>query len=161
MISADHKSCQVCDRYFTCARSEAVSICSGFKMFNPLISSSDNDSSTSNELSPDGKSQHEPGAKMDKDKVMAGLLFKDMPRALWKVAEVLTYGAKKYTEHGWKFVENGESRYFDAMCRHMLKDSASNDGIDVESGLSHKAHRLCNDLMEFELELVRSGFKME
>ena len=110
---------------------------------------------------PNGINQHDPGAKLDKGKVRLSLVFTGMPRAIWKVAEVLTYGAQKYSANGWKQVENGEERYFDAHLRHLLKDCAAPDSLDHESMILHKAHRLCNDMFELELMLRRSGFELE
>jgi hypothetical protein len=68
---------------------------------------------------PNGKGQHEPGAKMDSGKVKAGMLG-DFSLALMEVAKVCTYGAKKYTRHGWEEVPNGVERYHDAKWRHKL-----------------------------------------
>jgi hypothetical protein len=63
------------------------------------------------ETDPTGKQPNEPGAKLDSGKIMADLLFDGFPLALIAVAEVCTFGAQKYTRHGWKAVPDGITRY--------------------------------------------------
>lgn len=53
------------------------------------------------ESDPAGRSPHQPGAKLDAGKLRADLMLDGFPRALTAVAEVATYGATKYTPHGW------------------------------------------------------------
>jgi len=58
------------------------------------------------------------------------------------LAEVLTYGAKKYGADNWqKGIEH--SRLFAACLRHLYAYK-SGESIDPESGLSHLGHALCN-----------------
>lgn len=102
------------------------------------------------EADPHGKNPHEPGAKMDLGKVQAGVLL-DFSRALWKVAEVGTYGANKYTRGGWQEVPDGQQRYLDAMMRHLCK--MPHEPIDEESGLLTLAQVAWNALAILELEL--------
>lgn len=101
------------------------------------------------EIDPNGKDPHEPGAKLDKGKVKAGVLL-DFSRALWAVAEVGTHGMEKYTRGGWQFVPNGEERYEDAFMRHLLKLRV--EPVD-ESGLDTLAHLAWNVLAYLELSL--------
>jgi hypothetical protein len=65
----------------------------------------------------------------------------------WKViegvAKVMTFGANKYSENGWKSVPQAEDRYFAAMMRHWREIQQGNH-IDDESGLPHWAHFCCN-----------------
>ena len=89
------------------------------------------------EKDPNGIEQHQPGAKLDAGKPMAGVLG-DFGLALMAVAEVGTFGAKKYSRGGWQSVPNGIERYTDAAWRHLLKESQ--EPHDRESGLSHAAH---------------------
>lgn len=107
---------------------------------------------------PQGKDQHQPGAKLDLGKNQVGLMIEGFPRALEAVAEVTTYGAKKYTPNGWKSVPDAEKRYTDAMYRHLLKFSAG-EIIDKESGLPHLAHACWNMLAVQELVLRRQNEK--
>ena len=60
------------------------------------------------------------------------------------IAEVLTYGMKKYARDNWKKCTKKEiKRYHAALLRHI---TAWNMGekIDPESGLSHLKHALTN-----------------
>jgi len=103
------------------------------------------------EKDPLGKSQHEPGSKLDAGKLKPRLILQDMPRAIVAVVEVATYGADKYTEQGWVSVPAAEKRYTDAMLRHFLAMS-SGESLDRESGLSHLAHMAWNSLALLELQ---------
>lgn len=91
------------------------------------------------------------GSKFDSGKPMASLLA-DFPRALMAVAEVGTFGAKKYSRGNWLSVENGIERYSDAKWRHLLQGAVT--PVDDESGLPHKFHEAWNALAELELMLI-------
>ena len=97
---------------------------------------------------------HSPGAKDDKAKPMAGVLL-DFSRALQLVADVGTYGAKKYTRQGWCAVPEGSQRYTDALVRHLLAMDVDPDGLDKETGLPHLAHVAWNALAVLELQARR------
>lgn len=94
----------------------------------------------------------ESGYKDDSYKVKMGLIIEDFPRALEEVGKVATFGANKYTEHGWLTVENGKRRYTDAMYRHALAE-ARGEVFDYESNLYHAAHLAWNALARLELIL--------
>lgn len=102
------------------------------------------------EVDPNGTDPHAPGAKLDAGKAMAGILA-DFARALTAVAEVGTFGAKKYSRGGWQAVPNGAERYTDAMWRHLLKEAY--EPVDSDSGLAHDAHMAWNALARLELRL--------
>lgn len=102
------------------------------------------------EKDPSGLSPHQPGAKLDAGKVQAALL-QDFAFALLAVAEVGTFGANKYSRGGWQSVENGETRYSDALWRHLLK--GRHEAIDPDSNLTHAAHAAWNALAVLELAL--------
>lgn len=106
------------------------------------------------EQDPNGLSQHAPGAKLDSGKNRLGLVFCGFSRALQAVGEVGTFGAKKYTDHGWARVPDGIERYTDAMLRHMMKE-AEGEWLDSDSGLTHAAAVAWNSLARLEL-LLRS-----
>lgn len=91
------------------------------------------------ERDPAGLPPHAPGAKLDGEKVMAELTLDGFSRALLAVAEVSTYGARKYSPGGWQHVEDGQTRYRRAG--------------DRDSGLLHLAHEAWNRLAELELML--------
>lgn len=95
---------------------------------------------------------HQPGVKLDDGKARPGLMVAGFARALMAVAEVATYGAEKYTAHGWVHVPNGIERYTDAMHRHLLAEAAG-DKLDHESGLTHAAHAAWGALARLELIL--------
>ena len=105
------------------------------------------------ESDPNGKSQHEPGAKMDAGKNRLGLVFNGFSLALQAVGAVGTYGANKYTKEGWKAVPGAKERYTDALLRHLFKEF-NGEALDQDSGLSHAAHLAWNALarLEFILE---------
>ena len=101
------------------------------------------------EKDPNGKQAHEPGAKLDKGKNRLGLVLLDFGNALKAVGEVGTFGANKYSAHGWLSVPNGRERYTDAMFRHLFAGSE----IDEDSGLAHDAQTAWNALARLELRL--------
>lgn len=106
-----------------------------------------------NERDPNGLDPHKPGAKLDAGKPRVGLMFKGFARALLRVAEVTTYGANKYTPDGWQSVQDGEARYLDAQCRHMLKGFI--EECDKDTDIEHMAHDAWNALARLELALRR------
>lgn len=103
------------------------------------------------ERDPAGLPPHAPGAKLDGEKVMAELTLDGFSRALLAVAEVSTYGARKYSPGGWQHVEDGQTRYRRAGDRHRL--ARGYEPYDLESGLLHLAHEVWNRLAELELML--------
>ena len=84
-----------------------------------------------------------PGTKYDTGKLRLRLLYHDMSHELTRVAEVLEYGANKYTENGWQSVTDAAKRYEDAMERH-LAAWRQGQSRDPESGLHHLQHAACN-----------------
>lgn len=75
-----------------------------------------------------------------------------------EVIEVLNFGADKYGEHNWKNVKPLNTRYYNAMRRHV---SAFRQGerVDPDSGKHHLAHAVCcllfmleNDIQESKLD---------
>ena len=100
------------------------------------------------EEDPSGMDQHLPGAKLDKNKPRVDLMLCGFNRALLAVAEVTTYGANKYSPHGWMDVNDPVNRYADAKARHMLQGYS--ERYDQESGLSHAAHEAWNALAVLE-----------
>lgn len=76
--------------------------------------------------------------KYDTGKIKYGLI---PPAALAQIAEVLTYGSRKYDAFNWKDVES--YRYIDAAYRH-LELAREGHMLDAESGLPHLAHAVTN-----------------
>lgn len=80
------------------------------------------------------------GMKFDTGKLQYHLI---PPETLKALAEVLTFGAQKYAPNNWQLVENGETRYLDALIRH-LEAYRSGELIDIDSGFPHLSHVLTN-----------------
>lgn len=85
------------------------------------------------------------GVKLDEGKNRLGLVLGGFAKALWEVGRVGTFGANKYTDNGWQSVENGQSRYTDALLRHLFQ-FMNGEYIDKESGLCHLSHVAWNAL---------------
>jgi len=87
------------------------------------------------------------GYKHDKQKVRMDLL----PHGpLTQVAEVMTYGAKKYEEYNWAYGMQ-YSRIYSAAQRHLFAWYQGEDE-DPETELSHLAHAICNLLFLLQYE---------
>ena len=95
---------------------------------------------------------HTPGAKDDHEKHRAALVLLGFSTALTAVSWVGTFGARKYTDHGWKSVPDGQERYTNALFRHLLSEGRG-EFLDKESGLTHAAHAAWNALARLELML--------
>jgi hypothetical protein len=110
------------------------------------------------EEDPSGKALNEPGAKADAGKNRVWLFLAGFSRALDKVSEVTTIGAKKYTPNGWSEVPDGYARYMDAFGRHL---AAYGQGKKLDSGengtgCEHIAQMIWNLLAAYELSLRES-----
>lgn len=66
------------------------------------------------------------------------------------IVKILEFGAKKYGVDNWKYLENGNERYFDALIRHLVAWKKG-ETVDSESGLNHLAHAGCNILFLLHL----------
>lgn len=97
--------------------------------------------------------------KFDGGKPLASIPFQDFPKALMAVAEVGTFGAKKYSRSSWKTVPDALTRYTDAKFRHILMGQVEHH--DAESGLMHAAHEAWNALATLELMIEENQKKMQ
>jgi len=88
------------------------------------------------------------GRKFDAGKPEYGLI---PPNALNELAVVLTIGAQKYERDNWKFVADGERRYFDAMQRHLWAFKRG-ERLDPETGRHHLGHAMACLFFLYELE---------
>lgn len=88
--------------------------------------------------------------KADGGKILPRLLIGDMPDAVSHVSAVLSYGAEKYEERGWREVD--PARYEDALLRHYL-EYRGGQLVDKESGIHHLAHLACNVMFMLQLSL--------
>jgi hypothetical protein len=106
------------------------------------------------EAVPDGLDIHAPGAKADATKIRAGLVLLNFAHALQAVSEVGTFGARKYSDNGWREVPAGIDRYTDALLRHLLAEGTG-EYLDQDSELLHAAHCAWNALARLELMLAQ------
>ncbi|WKC56411.1 hypothetical protein [Stenotrophomonas phage c9-N] len=93
------------------------------------------------------------GLKYDAGKPRPTLLMRGCAWALQGVSAVLAFGAAKYAEDSWREVENGVSRYSDALMRHLLAWLGGEEN-DEESGMPHLWHAATNIM--FLIELTRN-----
>ena len=95
------------------------------------------------------------GIKHDAEKPRMDLLPFE---ALEAVAQVLTFGAVKYSVDGWKRVYDGERRCVAALLRHLCAHDRG-EARDAESGLLHAAHMATNALfiLWFEIQKEKQG----
>ncbi len=87
-----------------------------------------------------GKELSEEGKKFDDDKLRYDLI---PPECLAGLAEVLTYGAKKYGDDNWQKIE--VQRYVSALFRH-LEAWRMGEQNDSESGIHHLKHAMANSM---------------
>jgi hypothetical protein len=108
------------------------------------------------EKDPNGKSDKEPGSKLDAGKapVMQGAI-RYFPRALEVVARISEKGAKKYSWKGWESVPDGINRYADARGRHELAIGRGEVSDDSPGGTGelHLGQVAWNAMAELELYL--------
>lgn len=100
------------------------------------------------------------GKKYDIGKNRMGLVLQGFSNALWGVGQVGTFGATKYGENNWQYLENAKDRYLDALCRHLFQHLQGKK-IDSESGLLHLQHCAWNCLALLEFELDDNDLKRE
>jgi len=86
--------------------------------------------------------------KHDQEKPRYDLL---PPEAIEQMAQVLTFGAKKYAPGGWRHVPDALQRYQAAMLRHAFA-MQKGEVNDAESGLPHAAHVMCCAAFIIELQ---------
>lgn len=73
--------------------------------------------------------------------------------ATQKAVRVMGFGARKYSDHGWRDQDNAKILYWDAALRHMLAH-AFGERLDPESGEPHLAHAICCLMIALETELL-------
>lgn len=93
------------------------------------------------------------GTKNDEGKPRVDLLS---PIAMTKIAEVMTFGAKKYEPHNWR-KGIAWSRVTAALLRHVFAFMRGEDK-DPETGLSHLAHAGCCIMFLLDYEETRKEF---
>ncbi len=85
--------------------------------------------------------------KFDTDKIRYDLI---PPRSMELLAEVLTFGAKKYKPNNWR-TNTDLTRYEGALLRH-IQAWRLGEKNDPETGLPHLAHAMCNLTFLMELD---------
>jgi hypothetical protein len=96
-------------------------------------------------------------------------LKKDMGKPRWDllpleavegIVKVLTFGASKYEDNGWKGLGDQQERIHAAVMRHYTA-LRKGETIDSESGLPHLDHMMCNlmFLKFFSLQEEKRGSK--
>lgn len=106
--------------------------------------------------------------KYDKGKLRFDLV---PPIILKALAQVFTYGTKKYEDNSWQELDNFEERYTAALHRH-LNAHQLGELKDPESGFYHLDHVLWNvaalrwkleqnnEVVQITLEDLRSGLRV-
>lgn len=102
------------------------------------------------EQDPNGLPPTAPGAKLDQGKPISGEVILGFPNALHALVTVATFGAAKYSRHGFLAVPQGEQRYLDALMRHLIAWGRG-EATDADSGLPHTWHALWNMAAVVEL----------
>ena len=74
-----------------------------------------------------------------------------------KVVKVLTDGAEKYGDDGWRSVDKPQPRFYAAMMRHLYEWRRGRK-IDSESGMNHMIHVICNAIFLAELDEAEFNF---
>ena len=95
---------------------------------------------------------NEQGVKHDNEKPQMALLS---PFALEQIAQVMSYGAKKYSADNWRSGFK-YSRLISAILRHIMA-YMKGEAKDPETGLSHLAHASCGLMMLLEFEQTGAG----
>jgi hypothetical protein len=95
------------------------------------------------------------GLKYDQNKLRYDLI---PPLFIESMAEVLTYGAKKYSENSWQNVEI--DRYYAALFRH-IQAWRKGEQFDQESGIEHLKHALINIAFILYKEKEKKGEKKQ
>ncbi len=80
------------------------------------------------------------GVKYDKEKLRWDLL---PLKPIIDIVDILSYGAAKYADENWRYVEPFEDRYYAAAMRHITAWRLG-EQIDEESGKHHLAHAMCS-----------------
>jgi hypothetical protein len=109
---------------------------------------------TLQEKDPNGIDQHAAGAKLDYGKIRPYLVQQGFIHALQEVWKDGSYGAKKYSDNGWKEVPDAKNRYMDAFARHYDKHLLG-EKYDSESEVHHLGACIWNLLAVLELELTQ------
>lgn len=98
-----------------------------------------------------------PAVKYDSEKPRVAEMLLDFDSAVVELAKVWAFGANKYAASQWKRLPNAETRYKNALVRHLLQTET--EPTDSESGLSHYHHIACNAMFLLWLEIQKGKQK--
>lgn len=84
------------------------------------------------------------GKKFDEEKPRVAEMAQDFRLALIEVSKVWAFGANKYAKGNWRYLENANNRYTNALLRHLMAEA--DNLTDDESKLLHAAHVAWNAL---------------
>lgn len=73
------------------------------------------------------------------------------PNSILGMAEVLTYGAKKYKPNSWQNIDEPLDTHYAALLRHLLQ-WRNGEKFDKDSGLRHLKHILTNAMFLLDHE---------
>jgi len=93
------------------------------------------------------------GLKEQKDKIRVELVY---PECIEGMAEVLTFGAKKYKANSWQNIKDPIDTHYAALLRHLLA-WRKGEINDSETGFSHMKHVLTDAM--FLLDHEQKGRK--
>ena len=96
------------------------------------------------------------GMKFDSGKLLFGCVTRGFAKPLKELAKVMTFGAKKYERDSWQAVPDAETRYEDALDRH-LNAWKGGENVDPETGLYHLAHAAANIMFLLHFEVQKHG----
>lgn len=97
------------------------------------------------------------GVKYDDNKPNLSLVFGGFAKALKDVGYIGTFGAKKYSPNGWKYVLGLQERYMSALERHAL-DVLDGKIYDEETGRLSIAHVAWNALAILQDSLSKMDY---
>ncbi len=75
--------------------------------------------------------------------------------SVMEIIKVLEFGAKKYAPNNWQLVPDAQTRYYDAMMRH-IHAWRGGERSDPETGLHHLAHAGCCVLFAMWFDLTKN-----
>lgn len=76
------------------------------------------------------------------------------------IAEVLTYGANKYSEDNWKNIDDAYNVYYDALMRHIAEWKLSG-ALDEDDNKSHLVHAACNLMFLYYFDKENQNVRLE
>lgn len=92
------------------------------------------------------------GTKYDQGKPRLAEMIKDFAIPMKELCRVWEFGANKYSKSNWKKVDDGYTRYTNALVRHLLQEEEC--AVDEETHILHAAHIAFNSLARLYFLLI-------